>query len=111
MGAGDVIANLARLLHETAFRIERDVFALLWSEILQFTDGVAQKVFLFLERFDLRFGVLKRGACGLKIAPGGARSRHPIVEAAEIIKHRAVAARVQQPAIIVLTVKLDERVG
>ncbi|MFP5394508.1 MAG: COX15/CtaA family protein, partial [Gammaproteobacteria bacterium] len=76
--------------------------------LIEFGNRVAQEILVGLRPRDLGLGGSQRRCRVAPGGPGGAQGRD--VEAREGVQQQPVAARVQQPAVVLLAVQLDQRV-
>ena len=111
VGVDHIAADLFGALHQTAARVELLFLARLRVQLVQLCHGVAQ-VFFFggngLAFGGGLFGSLARSSqCRPRLTHlGPQRSR-----AGEFIQNGAVALGVKQPAVVMLSVQLDQRLG
>ncbi len=110
-GAGDVGANLLSRLHQAAGGVELRLFAGFGGELGQLRGGVTEIVLFGAEGAGGLFGLRLRGAGGAEGGPGGAGGGKVVARGGEVVKDGAVAARVKQAAVVLLSVEFDQRVG
>ena len=101
-----ILGDLFRTLHRPAAIGERFLLARLGRERAQFADGMFEPLAVARRGVDrrARFGERRLGIAQRLVA-GGGRSRR---NAPERVEQRTMTARVEQPAIVMLPVDLDE---
>jgi hypothetical protein len=109
-GAGHVGAHLLGGLHQAAAGVELGLLPLPWRERGDLGGGVAQELLLAAHFLQPCLGRLQRLPGGCPLRPGRGHGGAQRGEAAEIVQHRPVIARVQKPAVVLLPVQFHQHV-
>ena len=108
-GTDHIALNARRRLHGTAAGVKRRILARLGRQAVKFGNSMAQEFLFGARRRKRGFGLGDGPRRAPHGGPGGAQGDK--VVSAEGVQHRAVAPGVQEAAVILLPMQLDQCVG